>query len=144
MTIIDITGAPLPPGPWLCGRDTVTIEEEPGPGGWSLYKLPGGTTALLMESSTTFGSLGLVILGLWRALANLARACPLCSARVRVEAGAGGPATGTMEHEAVCPIGDDMLSMLAPGPPVDPLPEGPKSWLIRPPRLTVRRKRGHR
>lgn len=147
---IDFTSYPMPRGPWIRG-DAVTIEEHPGPdAAWSLYKLPGGTVAVLSPSPERLASGMLALIGLWRAVANLTRVCPACAARVRMGPSTdGGPATGTMTHENRCVLSDGAITAsydeLAGGSPLPAdLPSAPRQWTVCPPRLAVRPKRKRR
>jgi hypothetical protein len=116
----------------------VVIEDGPDLGTWSVYRLPGGRVVALMPAVEPTWTTEQTLTVLVRAIANLTQVCPSCGARASLGgADVPGRPRATMEHEAVCPVGDDGLREVAarPGAAVGPLPDRPRRWAVWPPRL---------
>lgn len=112
----------------------VEVWEDAGPGGWSIYTLPGGKVGCLMETVHAGWNAAFVHAALCRAVANLTQHCPCCSAGVVLTA---GPAA-TMAHENACPLSDDGLALAFRNPGADPsgtIPPAPRYWVVWVPRL---------
>lgn len=124
-------------GPFMPASASVEVWEEPLGDGWSLYVLPGGGTACLMEEISSKWSRDFALSVLGRIVANLSRVCPTCGARAVLEgATIGGPGfTGKMEHEGQCPLSDDGLRAARTDEPAGPIPPGPRYWIVWVPRL---------
>jgi len=151
LPVIDFTAHPMPRGPWIRGAP-VTIEEHPTPdAGWSLYSLPGGSVVVVSPAPERMASWSLVLLSLWRTVANLTRLCPACGARPQLGAAIvrGQPVDAVMVHENRCILSDGMIEasyeqLAAGGPLPAGVPAAPRQWIVAPPRLAIRKRRRRR
>ena len=124
---------------WRMPEKPVEVWEAAGPEGWSIYTLPGGKAACVMETIRVAWPTAFVHAVLCRVVANLTRVCPACGAGARLDSTVygGHPVDGLMEHEGTCPLSDPGLaSVLASGGDAHAgMPRPPRYWVVWIPRI---------